>query len=312
MANPLSIRKLIVEKYRPTSLDTYVFQNKETEALVTKWVSEGEFPNIMLSGGAGCGKSTLARILANLDGIDQSDVKRVNASSTNGIGFIRDELEPWLKRSSYGKFKVVVFEEFDRLTPQAQDALRDITEIHSDDVRFITTCNHPRRISEALQSRFEAGRIHLDDINRDGIIDLCLDIIESEDVVVESEDDFLSHIDAYAPDIRKILNSFDKHIVDGALTRLTEAATSGDYGEWVSAWEADELDWKTLLPLTEGIDATNFDDYFTVMYTNHRHFPTVSAGLIHIADYLYRCGFVANHRLLLDACLYHIFEVGND
>lgn len=111
MANSLSIRKLIVEKYRPTSLETYVFQNKETEKLVRKWVDEKEFPNVMLSGSSGTGKSTLVRILSTLEGIDQADVKRVNGSSTNGIGFIRDELEPWLKRSSYGKFKVVVVEE---------------------------------------------------------------------------------------------------------------------------------------------------------------------------------------------------------
>lgn len=312
MASNVKIRQLIVEKYRPTSMDTYVFQNKETEALVRKWMDEGEFPNVMLSGSAGTGKSTLARILSNMDGINQADVKRINASSTNGIGFIRDELEPWLKRSSYGKFKVVVLEEFDRFTPQAQDALRDISEVFSDDARFIGTCNHPRRISEALQSRFEAGRIHIEEINRDGIIDLCLDILEAEDVIVNTEEDILSHIDAYAPDMRKILNSFDKHIVDKQLHRLKEAETSGDFGMWVSVWDAEELDWESLLELTEGIDATNYDDYFSVMYNNHRHFPSVSSGLIHLADYLYKCSFVANHRLLLDACLYHIFEVNDD
>lgn len=197
----------------------------------------------------------------------------------------------------------------DRLTNNAQDAMRDLTEVYSDDVRFLMTCNHPRRISEALQSRFEAGRIHLDEINRDGIIDLCVDIIEAEDVHVEDEDDFFSHIDAYAPDLRKILNSFDKHIVDGVLTKLTTVESSGDYGAWVSMWEQESFDWKDLLPLTEGIDASNYDDYFTTMYENHHHFPVAANGLIHTAEYLYRCSSVANHRMQLDACLYHIFEV---
>ena len=106
-----NIRQILVEKYRPTSLDTYVFQNKETEALIRKWVDEGEYGNILLAGAAGTGKSSLAKILTSLDGIDPSDVKRINGSVTNGIGFIREELEPWMMRSSFGKFKVVLIEE---------------------------------------------------------------------------------------------------------------------------------------------------------------------------------------------------------
>lgn len=311
MASPVKIKQLLVEKYRPSDLSTYVFQNNETLALVDKWVNSGEYPNVLLTGGAGCGKSTLARILSSLDGIDTADVKRVNGSSTNGIGFIREELEPWLRRSSYGKFKVVVIEEADRLTPNAQDALRDITEIFSDDVRFIMTANHPRRISEALQSRFEAGRIHLDEINEEGITELCLDIIEAEEISVIDADDFMSHITTYAPDIRKVINSIDKHTVDGVLSGISVAAVaSGDYNDWALAWDGDEIVWQSLLDLTEGIDATNYDDYFEVMYNNSHHFPNRGAGLVHCAEYLYRCSFVANHRMLLDALIYHIFEIG--
>lgn len=311
MASPV-IRKLLVEKYRPTTLDTYVFQNKETESLIRKWVKDGEWPNVLLSGTAGTGKSTISRILIGLDGINQGDVKRINGSITNGIDFIRNELEPWLTRAPLGKFKVVEISEADRLTPNAQDALREVTEAFSDDVRFIMTCNHPKRLSEALLSRFESGHIQMSEINKDGIIDLCLDIIEAEGINVVDADDFMGHIDTYAPDIRRVINSIDKHTVDGVLQPLSHVSNSVGIDSWINAWDAEELEWHKLLELTDGIDATNYDEYFTIMYNNHRHFPDIASGLIHLAEYLYRCSFVANHRLLLDACLYHIFEVGSE
>ena len=311
MASPV-IRKLLVEKYRPTTLDTYVFQNKETESLIRKWVKDGEWPNVLLSGTAGTGKSTISRILIGLDGINQGDVKRINGSITNGIDFIRNELEPWLTRAPLGKFKVVEISEADRLTPNAQDALREVTEAFSDDVRFIMTCNHPKRLSEALLSRFESGHIQMSEINKDGIIDLCLDIIEAEGINVDDADDFMGHIDAYAPDIRRVINSIDKHTVDGVLQPLSHVSNSVGIDSWINAWDAEELEWHKLLELTDGIDATNYDEYFTIMYNNHRHFQDIASGLIHLAEYLYRCSFVANHRLLLDACLYHIFEVGSE
>lgn len=312
MASGVGIRKLLVEKYRPTSLDTYVFQNKDMEHLVRKWVNDGEWPSVLLSGAAGTGKSTLAKILSSGDGIDQGDIKRINGSVTTGIDFIRNELEPWMSRAPFGKFKVVVIEECDRLSQNALDALKDITESFSSDVRFIMTCNNPKRLSQALLSRFESGHIQMGEINNDGIIELCLDIIEAENITVNEPEHFLCHIEAYAPDIRRVINSIDKHTVDGVLGPLMDVSNSGDLGSWIDAWDADVLNWQSLLPLTEGIDATNYDEYFTVMYNNHKHFPDVAAGLIHLAEYLYRCSFVANHRLLLDACLYHIFEVGNE
>lgn len=306
------VRQMLVEKHRPTSLDNYVFQDKHTEKLVRRWVEDVDFPNVMLSGSPGTGKSTLARILTSLDGINRGDVKVVNGSTTNGVDFVRNELEPWMKRSPIGKFKVVLIEEADRFSSNGQDALRDITESYSDEVRFIITCNHPKRISEALQSRFEAGRIHLDTIDQDGVLNLVLDILEAEEIHDVTEEALFSHIDAYNPDIRKIINSIDKHRDGSKLLPLEVKQSSSDFNSWLEKWEEEhhpDWKWEDLLPLTEAVDSTNYEDYFEVMYLNLQHYDNIASAVIRVADYLYKGGTVANHRMMLDACLYQIFEV---
>jgi intein/homing endonuclease len=106
------MKQLLVEKYRPTTIDEYKFQNEDVERVVMKWINSGEIPNIMMTSETpGSGKTTLSRILVSELGIDQTDVKTINASLVNGIGFIREELEPWLKKTAFSNFKIVQIEE---------------------------------------------------------------------------------------------------------------------------------------------------------------------------------------------------------
>ena len=306
------MKKLLVEKYRPSSLEGYVFNNPETERKVKKWVKEKEIPNMLLSGSAGCGKSTLARILVNEMGIQESDVYRVNASLENGIGFIRERLEPWCKKASFSSFKVVILEESDFLTNSAQFSLRDIVEAYSDTVRWIFTCNYPEKIIPALHSRLQ--NIHIDSHGEDGVINLILDIIESEDITVNDEEDVLSHIDAYIPDIRKIINSIDEHTDgDNVLHKLSGAVDKGvDAEGWVSLWSKDEIDVQAAVSLSESIDQNNYEMFYETMYMNSHKFPDEAAGLVLLSQYLDRAQRSANQRLHLKALIYHIFVVGDD
>lgn len=301
-------RPLLVEKYRPKTLEGYVFQDKETEETVRKWIKNGEIPNILLTGGPGSGKSTLARILINEFGIDPSDVKKVNASLTNGIGFIREELEPWMKKMGFSKFKVVLLEECDQLTQAGQKSLRDLIESHSAEVRFIMTANYPKQIIDALHSRMQ--HIDMKEINMDGIVDLVERILDGEGIEFDDPDDVIAHIVKFAPDIRKIINSIDECTDSDKKLRppKTSSTGTGDVGEWIQYFSSCEtVDRDAALALTSGIDGSNFELYYESMYTNSAKFPDEGNAVVLISQYLDRAMSASNQRLHLDAFLYHIF-----
>jgi len=307
------MKQLLVEKYRPKNVENYVFNAESTARKVEKWLEDGEIPNILLSGGAGTGKSTLAGVLVNELGIQQSDVYRVNASLQNGIGFVREELEPWCKKSSFSKFKVVIMEEADSLGLSAQKSLRDITESYSDRVRWIFTCNYPEKIIPALLSRFQ--HIHIDSHDEDNIINLVLDIVEAEGLIVNDERDLLAHIDQYQPDIRKIINSIDEYTDSNKVLHAPDAAHVGtDIGRWEELWKAGEVQDKfsETLELSEHIDQNNYDWFYEVMYTNHHNFIDQHKAIILLSKYLDRAQRCANQRLHLKAFLYHAFCVDEE
>lgn len=305
-----SPKQLLVETHRPHTLEGYVFQDKETEKLVRGWIKAGAFPHVLLTGGPGCGKSTLARILINELNIEPADVKNINASLKNGIGFIRDELEPWMRKTGFGTFKVVLFEEADQLTLQGQKSLRALIEDYSDTVRFIMTANYPKQIIDPLISRFLNGHISMQHINEDGILDLVCDIIEKEGIVVDDVAVVMEHVRMYAPDIRKIINSIDKSTGDdmtlGAPTSLTSGgADIGAWTEYVNSTSTITL--AKALPLTEAIDQSNFETFYEVLYDNSSKFPDEGNAVVLLSQYLDRALRVANQRLHIDALLYHIF-----
>lgn len=306
------LKSLLVEKYRPTTMEEYVFPDEETQQLAQGWVDSGQIPNLMLSGSAGVGKTTLVRVLINELGIQPSDVKQFNASE-KGIDYVRDVIQPWTMKTSFSGFKVVVMEEADALSPQAQKALRAITEENTDSVRWVITCNYPKNVIPPLHSRFQ--HIHIDSMNEDNVINMIVDIMEKEGLDVEEGDHFFTHINAYKPDIRKILNSIDQHTHEGFIAPLRGISESSDIDEWETLWSSEgELDLDKALAIADYADGNNFDNLYRVMYENHHKFSDVGSAMVHLSTYLDRAQTSANQPLHLKAFLYHVFlvEGGDD
>ena len=148
--------KLWTEKYRPESLENYL-GNESFLSSLEEWINNNEFPNLLLYGGPGTGKTTAAKLIVkNI----KCDYIYINCSDENGIDIIRDKVKSFASSASFQPVKVVIMDESDFLTINAQAALRNIIETFSITTRFIFTCNYVERIIEPIQSRLASYELH--------------------------------------------------------------------------------------------------------------------------------------------------------
>jgi DNA polymerase III delta prime subunit len=208
------MKELWVEKYRPKTVDGYVFRDDNQRKQVMNWIKEGSIPHLLLSGSPGIGKTTLAKLLLNELEIPAYDVLEINASRERGIGEVRERITNFISMMPFGPFKVVLLDEADMLTPEAQAAMRGVMEEYSSTSRFILTCNHPNQIIPAIHSRCQ--QFHF------GSIDQTEFTARAATVLVEENMEFdLDVLDTYVkvsyPDLRKCINLLQQNCIDGAL-----------------------------------------------------------------------------------------------
>ena len=207
--------QLWVEKYRPDTVDGYVFTDDLQKGRVESWIKDGSFPHLLMSGDPGTGKTTLAKVLINELGVEDYDVLTINASRENGIDMLREKINGFVQTMPFGKFKVVLLDEADYLTQPSQAALRNDMESYHETVRYILTCNYAHKIIPALKSRCHEFHIAKPDLSEF--------TARSATVLMKEEIDFeLDVLDTYVratyPDLRKCLSQLQVNSGSGALT----------------------------------------------------------------------------------------------
>ncbi len=218
------MKELWVEKYRPNTIDGYVFRDAHQKEQIQSWIKQGSIPHLLFSGNAGIGKTTLAKILLNELEINDLDVLEINASRTNSVEDVRDKIVNFVQMIPFGNFKVVLLDEADYLSPNAQAALRGVMEEYHTTARFILTCNYPNRIIPALHSRCQGFHIERTDITEFTARVATILVSEEVDFDLDTLDTFVK---ATYPDLRKCINTVQMNSLDGKL----HTPEKGDTGE---------------------------------------------------------------------------------
>jgi DNA polymerase III delta prime subunit len=218
------MKELWVEKYRPATIDGYVFRDNHQKEQVQSWIKQGTIPHLLFSGNAGIGKTTLAKILFNELEIQDLDILEINASRTNSVEDVRDKIVNFVQMIPFGDFKVVLLDEADYLSPNAQAALRGVMEEYHTTARFILTCNYPNRIIPALHSRCQG--FHIERVDQTEFTARVATILVEENIEFDL-DTLDTFVKATYPDLRKCINTVQMNSLEGKL----HTPEKGDTGE---------------------------------------------------------------------------------
>ena len=202
---------LWVEKYRPDSLESYI-GNEHLKSKIKLYLESGDLPHLLLYGRAGTGKTTLAKLLVNNI---ECDHLYINASDENSVEVVRNKVRNFASTIGFKDMKVIILDECDYITPNAQAALRNLMETFSKHTRFILTCNYVERIIDPIQSRCQSFQI-VPPSRKEVAVHLT-SILKEEEADFQM-DDVATLVNGGYPDIRRVINFAQRQIVDGKLS----------------------------------------------------------------------------------------------
>ena len=253
---------LWVEKYRPNTLDTYI-GNEQLKDKVKHYLDSGDLPHLLLFGKAGTGKTTLAKLLVN--NID-CDYLYINASDENNVETVRSKVKNFASTMGFKDYKVIILDECDYITPNAQAALRNLMETFSKHCRFILTCNFVERIIDPIQSRCQSFQVIPP--NKNDVAKHLHNILTQEGVGYEREDLGIIVNSGY-PDIRRVINGAQRQSIGGRLSIDKQSIVENDYKMKlleILKTQDKKTAFKNIRQLLADAKVTDFADLFRLLY----------------------------------------------
>lgn len=297
---------LWVEKYRPKHLSDYIFQDSAQESIFKKYLQTKQIPHLLFSGTQGSGKTTLAKILTNNLDILPEDILVINASNERGIDTFRDKILTFITTCPSSAYRIVLLEEADQLTKDAQFVLRNALEEYAEICRFIFTCNHVNKIIPPLRSRCQSFSFKAP--IRDDLRIKMADMLINENVAFAAKDVFAT-IDVHYPDIRKIINVLQQYSSSGTFKISSNSDVSLDW-KFTLLDLIEQDDWKGARKLIcENATSDEWEEIYRFMYDNlikSKKFSNPDnwdAGILVIADSLFRNSQVSDQEINMAACL---------
>ena len=293
---------LWVEKYRPQVLEQYV-GNEMIKNKISDYIEQGSIQNLLFHGVAGTGKTTLAKLITNNI---NCDLLYINASDERGIDTIRDKIIPFASSMGFGGVKIVILDEADYITPQAQATLRNTMESFSGNTRFILTCNYLERIISPLQSRCQT--LEIKPPSKQEVAYRCVEICKVENVVIDNVS-LKTIINAHYPDIRKTINTIQGSVIDGVV-KLDEASLKDDLNEQILQALSNKSKFLTIRQILADSGSREFDNLFKALYDNTAQFTTKDgAAILIIAKYQYEYTFVLEKEICVAAMLNELLNL---
>ncbi len=254
---------LWVEKYRPSKLEDYV-GNEHLKSKVAGYIESEDVPHLLFFGKAGTGKTTLAKLIVN--SID-CDFMVLNASDENNVETVRTKVKNFASSIGFKKYKIIILDEFDYMTPNAQAILRNLMETFSRHCRFILTCNYIEKIIEPIQSRCQTFQI-VPPTKKDVAIQMSK-ILKAEEVEFDVKD-LVPIIDSSYPDIRKIINTCQLNSLKGKLQVDVQNLLDNDYKlkvlEILKSNDDKRNKYMKIRQTIIDAKTTDFTDLFTLLY----------------------------------------------
>lgn len=301
------------ERFRPKTLDEYVWRDLQVKQRVEEWLRDGGLPHVLFSGASGTGKTSLALLLMRLLNIPQEDFLRINASRVRKVDDVQDKIVNFINAWAFNPsgLKYILLDEADKLSHHAQGLLRSEMDTYADVCRFIFTCNYPNKIIPALHGRLqEITFAALDDKE---FLNRVADVLDAERVSYQAEV-LMDYFKRTKPNLRKCLGLLQQNTLDGVLQPMRED-DDGAAEYLVKAVELFHnrryLEARKLL-----VEQTDPDEYIDLYRYFYQHLDLFGStqdkqddALLIIRKAIIHDGVVADREINVAACLCELARI---